>query len=1041
MKNQAINIMRLALSVIVALLSCQLALAQTGGVKIQGKVFDSNNEAIIGANIKVKGSPTIGTTSNIDGVFKLTVPNEKSVIVVSYVGMQTMEMEVGKKRNFNVTLTENAGLNLGEVVVVGYGQQKKASVTGSITQTTGEVLERSGGVTNVGAALTGNLPGVVTFSSTGIPGADEPKIVIRTQSSWNNSDPLVLVDGIERDINTVDISSVKSVSVLKDASATAVYGVKGANGVILITTKRGQEGKAQVQIKADMTVKTVSKLPEKYDSYDALILRNRAIERELPIGPGAWTDYRPMQIIDKYRHPANATEWDRYPNVDWQDYLFRDMGLSYHTSVNVSGGSKFVRYFSSIDFVHEGDMLKHFDSGRGYKSGYGYNRVNVRSNLDFTLTKTTQFSLNLFGSNGQRTLPWGADNSGESSSWASAYKTAPDAMRPVYSNGMWGWYAPRNADVPNSAYLLATSGIEKRTTNKINTDFILTQDLGMVTKGLSARLDYSMDYRFLERERGVDDRYHSTTQRMWVNPDTGQIEYEAQVNPGTQLDPSNTIAWSTVAGNVDLGQTFRKIYYSAQLNYDRTFGKHQVTGLGLFSRESYATGGEFRHYREDWAFRATYNYALKYFAEFNGAYNGSEKFGPDYRFHFFPAVSAGWTLTEEPFMKKLKFIDMIKFRASWGQIGDDNVGGRFLYADQWAYGGNTLMGYIPADSPYKYYRLSSLGNKDVHWETVEKRNFGIDYSFIDGMLAGSVDIFSDKRTDILVSGNSQAIPSYFGVTPPMANLGRVDSHGYEFELRFNKKLGTDTRLWANFNLTHAINKVKFKDDPQLKPDYQKAAGHAIGQTYSYIDNGTLASWDDIAGSTKWETNDSERLPGDYSIVDFNGDGVINADDRVPYAYSGIPQNTYNATLGFEWKGFSCFVQFYGVNNVTREISFPTFQASSTVVYVEGEYWNKYTGTGLPMPRWSTKVNEANNGTRYLYDGSYLRLKNAEISYKFTGKGIERLGIKVLRVYLNGDNLLLWTDMPDDRESNFSGMGPNGAYPTVRRFNLGIDLTL
>jgi hypothetical protein len=279
------------------------------------------------------------------------------------------------------------------------------------------------------------------------------------------------------------------------------------------------------------------------------------------------------------------------------------------------------------------------------------------------------------------------------------------------------------------------------------------------------------------------------------------------------------------------------------------------------------------------------------------------------------------------------------------------------------------------------------------------------------------------------------------MNPPMANLGKVSSHGYELELKLNHQFINGIRLWSNLNMTHGVNKVKFRDDPKLKPAYQKSAGHAIGQTMSYINNGYLASWDDLAGSTAWETNNSAKLPGDYSIVDFNGDGVINSDDRAPYQYSSIPQNTYNASLGIEWKGFSCFVQFYGVNNVTREVTFPTFQNSSDVAYIEGSYWTKDGNGDLPYPRWTTNTNDAASGTRYLYDGSYIRLKNAEIAYTFTGRWIEKIGMRSCRVYLNGDNLWLWTKMPDDRESNFSGGSSSGAYPTSRRFNLGFDITL
>jgi TonB-linked SusC/RagA family outer membrane protein len=1006
---------------------------------VSGTVLDVSGAPVVGASVVVKGSTT-GVTTNVNGGYTISVPPD-ATLVFSYLGMKSKEIKATSNELAGVVLEEEEQL-MQEVVVVGYGQQKKASVVGSITQTSGKVLERAGGVTNLGAALTGNLPGVITSASTGMPGDEQPQIIIRTQSSWNSSAPLVLVDGVEREMSAVDISSVESISVLKDASATAVYGVKGANGVILITTKRGKEGKANIQVKANMTAKAVSKLPEKYDSYATFLLLNQAIEREAAINSAGWADYTPKPIVDKYRYPANTEEWDRYPNVDWEDYMFKDYAMSYNASVNVSGGTSLVKYFSAVDWVHEGDMFEDFENGRGYDVGFGYNRINARSNLDFELTKTTNFSVNLFGSNDQRTVPWNQDayKGDYASTWTSVYKSAPDAMRPVYSNGMWGWYAPRNADVPNSAYNLATSGQEILSNTRLTTDFILDQDLKMLVSGLSFKGRVSMDYRFLENQRGINDLYNGA-QRMWVNPETGDIALEHPIDAGTQLDWQDGIEWSGQAGSADVDKTYRKIYYSFQLDYARTFGRHEVTALGLFSRSQDATGSVFPYYREDWVFRTTYNYAMRYFAEINGAYNGSEKFGPDYRFAFFPSFSAGWMLSEEAFMKPLSFIDMFKLRASWGRIGDDNVSGRWLYQDQWTYGGNTLMGSTnPENTPYTYYKISSLGNPDISWETVEKRNVGLDYSFLNGMVAGAVDIFNDTRTDIIVQGSQRAIASYYGATAPSANLGKVNSKGYELELRLSYVFRRGVRIWANMNMTHAENKTIFRDDAQLTPAYQKQAGYAIGQTTSYIDYGNLQSWDDILGSTPWNTNNANKLPGDYNVIDFNGDGVIDNYDRAPYQYCSMPQNTYNASLGFDYKGFSCFVQLYGVNNVTREVRFPTFQSTAHVAYSEGDYWSKEGSATLPMPRWATTIDESGYGTRYWYDGSFLRLKNAEVSYAFKESWVKRWGVSVFRLYLNGDNLLLWTKMPDDRESNFSGSSTTGAYPTVRRFNLGIDLT-
>ena len=1025
------NLFPFRLVPLLLMLFTSLGVWAQSGIRVTGSVTADDGEPIIGATVRVKGNPKLATVSDFDGHYAIEVPGERAVLSFSYVGTTTQEQKVGNRRTINVSLHDAA--QLGEIVVVGYGQQKKASIVGAITQTDAKTLDRYSGNSSLGQALTGNLPGVITSTSTGMPGAEDPKIIIRTQTSWNNSDPLVLVDGIERPMNTVDIASVESISVLKDASATAVYGVKGANGVILITTKRGKEGKANVHAKVNTTVKVVSKLPEKYDSYDTFLYKNDVILREMPLNAEAWGNYKPMEVIDKYRHPANSEEWDRYPNVDWQKTLFNNVGYSYNTSVDISGGTKLVKYFAAIDFVHEGDIFKKFESGRGYHSGFGYNRVNLRSNLDFDLTKTTKFSMNLFGSNGVRHFPWGGGTD-SNSYWASVYRTAPDAFRPVYSDGTYGYYEPRDADMPNSVSFLATSGDEKNTNTQITTDFILHQDLGFITKGLSVKGNFSYDNTMVETGRGINDQYNYPV-RKWISPETGQIywkEGEDYVEP---------VKWSTAGGSVNTKATYRKMYYSGQINYDRTFGRHAVTAMGLFSRERYARGSEFYHYREDWVFRTTYNWAERYFAEINGAYNGSEKFGSNNRFDFFPSFSAGWMITEEPFMKSLTWLDMLKVRASWGRIGDDNVGDRWLYRDTWAYGGNTLNGNPTSSAPYTIYTISQLGNPNVSWEKVTKKNLGFDYSFLGGLIAGSIDFFHDHRSDILISGSKRAIPSYFGTNAPIANLGVVNSHGYELVVRLNKVLANKMRLWANFNMTHGVNEVKFADDPELKAAYRKTQGYAIGQVRSYLDQGYITNWDELYGSTWRQNNNSNKLVGDYQIIDFNGDGQIDVDDQAPYKYTSIPQNTYSTTVGMEWKGFSVTLQFYGVTNVTREVTFPDFQATANVIYKEGSFYNAVLGTGeYPLPRWSATQGSDAAGTRYLYDGSFLRLKNAEIAYAFTQPWVRRLGLNQLRVYLNGDNLLLWTNLPDDRESNFSGGSSSGAYPTVRRFNLGLDLT-
>lgn len=1044
--------LRLVLATLLALFCSAGAWAQQG-IEVTGKVLDQTGESVIGASVVVKGNAAQGAITDFDGVFKIRVPNDKATLVVSYIGMESQEIKVGQRRKFTITLAEDRK-QLEEVVVVGYGQQKKASVVGAITQTTGKVLERSAGIHDVGAALTGNLPGVITTQSSGQPGADDVKIVIRGSSSWNSSDPLVLVDGIERPLSAVDVSSVETISVLKDASATAVYGVKGANGVILITTKRGVEGKAKIDVGFNATLKTASKLPNKLDSYDALMRRNQVVERELGISPSNWSSITPQSSIEMYRNQTTVEQRERYPNVDWQDVLFKDAAMSYNANINVSGGSKFVRYFLAVDYINESDLFRTFSNNRGYDPGFGYNRINARSNLDFSLTKTTSLKVNIAGSNSAVKSPWTGSTSFDSSNWnqaqmwAGAYGIAPNSFMPVYSDGSYG-YRYDKTNISNSVQLLALGGEMTTTTTRITTDFTLEQDLKFITPGLKACAMIAWDNVFVEAQRGVNDLNHAP-QTKWIDPETGEATYGTAYNSVSMFDYYPGTKWTTSGGSVQNGSTQRHLNYQLQLNWARTFGKHDVTATGVFTRqESSWNGYSVPSYREDWVFRTTYAYNNRYFAEYNGAYNGSEKFSKENRFAFFNSGAVGWMISEEPFMKFLKekkILDMLKIRFSYGEVGDDS-GNRWLYMTQWATSGSTaldLYGLSPGGSlsPYQFYYQTSLGNPDVHWEKVVKKNLGIDYAFFGGLISGTFEFFKDKRSDILVSGSSRAIPSYYGATAPTANLGRAQSTGYELELRLNKTFTNGLHLWGNFNMTHAENKILDRDDAQLLPSYQKQAGYAIGQTHSYIDSGHMNTFDDIYGSPKRDTSNELILPGDYYVVDYNGDGVIDKDDSVPYGYTSTPQNTYNATVGFEWKGFSFFAQFYGVTNVTRDVSLTSFGGGNQVdtVYDKGAWWSKDNVDGLAVPRWGSTPSYY-YCTETLYDGSYIRLKNVEIAYTFTSGWIKSLGMKTLKIYLNGNNLWSWSRMPDDRESNFSGASYIGAYPMMKRFNLGVKFTL
>jgi len=1008
-------------------------------VVVSGKVTDSEGKALPGVNIIEKETMN-GTTTDQDGKYSITVSSSESVLVFSYVGYLTEEMQAGNQPALNMILIESLE-ELSEVVVVGYGKQQKESVVGAISQTSGEVLERTGGVSNIGAALTGNIPGLITLQGTGEPGDEDPIIYIRGQGTWNFSNPLVLVDGIERSMNEIDFKSVESISVLKDASATAVFGVKGANGVILITTKRGAEGKASIRVSSDMTMKIPSKIPGKYDAYDALKVRNKAIEREVNITPALFQAYTPIPELDKYRNPADLEEAERYPNIDWQEETFKDYAMSFSNNISISGGSSFVRYFTSMDYLHEGDLMNVRDNGEGYTAGYGYDRLNFRSNLDFNITNTTTLSTNLSGYHALKKETWSGF---EYRMWQAAYSNPPDAFPPQYSDGTWGFWPANEVDVMNSVRVVSSRGIRNLKSSIINTDFTITQDLSMILKGLNVKGTFSMDNTFLS-DGGVWPGWGSLIEK-WISPE-GDVTYNQIYNTNNKYDYI-VEEWSVRSDSMQNDSTVRKTFYQFQVNYTTKINRHSITAMGLFSRDKKVRGSIFPLYREDWVFRTTYNYDERYFVEFNGAYNGSEKFGPGYRFDFFPSAALGWMLSNESFMKNISFIDMFKIRGSYGLVGNDRIDineykpdFRWLYATSWEYGGQSLLGRSAgATSPYTWYKEGAIGNADIHWETVEKKNLGIEYSFLYGLIKGSVDVFNDYRKEILVKGKDRAVVDYLGGIPPSANLGEVKVKGYEIEMKLNHSFANRIRLWANVAMTHAKDEIIFADDPELLPAYQKDEGYQIDQYSSQLLGDFVNTWDEVYGSTEWEANDQLKLPGEFNIIDFNGDGIIDAYDNAPNGFPERPQNTYSYSLGCDYKGFSFFVQFYGVSNVTRYISFGNFNKQVNVVYEQGDYWSKDNKDAESfVPRYVEKFDRY--GNFYAYDGSYFRLKNAEIAYTFGSGTINRIGIKSLRVYLNGNNLLLWTKMPDDRESNLGGWGGQGAYPMVRRINLGVNIVL
>jgi len=1002
---------------------------------LSGKVTDAESgEGLPGVNVLVKET-TVGTVTDIDGNYRLTVNDDVTTLVFSSIGYTTEEVAIGGRTVINLELVPDIQ-SLSEVVVIGYGEQKRESVVGSIVQASGEELLQSGGVNTVGQALTGRLPGVISITSSGRPGAENPEIYIRGRSTWNGSgQPLILVDGIERSMNDININDIEKISVLKDASATAVFGVKGANGVILITTKRGKEGKPQLSISANSTVKTPSKLPQKLNAYDGIQVVNDAIVREVSAIEESWADYTPMGILNKYRNPANQYERERYPDVDWANVALKDYALDHKLNLSIRGGTEFAKYFGALAYQHVGDIFDgdKYDNGRTYTPNFAYDRFNYRSNVDFDITSTTKVSVNLSGYYGIQQ----ANDGDMRLVYSSLYGMAPSLFYPIHEDGTYGKDPANIWDTTNPLMVMTTKGAVQNHRIQVNTDFMLEQKLDFLLDGLLFRGRLAYDNNF-EGQGGVKEsnpggmdnvvykRYLDNGEELYITP-PGDNQFDFAIQP-----------WYYDA--VDIWAPSRRLFYQLSLNYNHSFGeRHNTDVLLLMNREEYAEGSMFPRFREDWVARVQYNFAEKYFLDVNGAYNGSEKFGPGYRFELFPSVALGWMLSNEPFLKSKSWLDMFKLRGSYGKVGDDNVSSRWGYISQWASGGSAYMNNSNpwnGRSPYTYYREDVIGNPDLHWETSTKLDVGFELAVLNNMLTVDFDVFKEDRNDIIVVGSNRSVPSFLGFNAPDLNVGRTTVSGYELAVGFNRYLNPDLKLWANMAFTRAQDEILFREEPELKDAHLKTEGFPIDLIKRPINADLMTSWDDVYMSVPLVNDMQYRRPGYYDQVDFNSDGRHDGNtDSAPYGFPIRPQNTWNLTAGTNYKNLSLMVQFYGAYNATKQHTVWDFH-KFTPLYFEHStnYWTMDNpGGDQVLPSW--KGGASTDAYRNYFDASYVRLKNVEVAYTFAGRNGGSY-----RVYVNGNNLFLWSHLPDDRETNGSGESHvRGDYPTFRRFNIGFDI--
>jgi TonB-linked SusC/RagA family outer membrane protein len=1008
--------------------------------KVTGVVKDASGVTLPGVSVQQKGTSR-GVETDFDGNYVLELTLGQKTLVLSYLGFDTQEISINGRSTINVVLKEGSE-QLDEIVVVGYGTQKKESVVAAITQIKGaDLLERAAGVTNVEQALQGNLPGVTAIQASGTPGESDMQIFIRGSSSWNGTGgPLIMVDGVKRSMNDIDMNDIENLSVLKDASATAVFGVEGANGVILITTKRGKVGKAQLSLNVNTTIKMVSQLPEKLDAYDALRQVNSSILRGLSVpGQGKWSNYTPLSVLDKYRNPNyELGEQFIYPNVNWEDELLKDFAQDYRVNLSVRGGNKTAKYFGSLAFLSERDIFdgNKYDNGRGYTGEYRYDRFNYRTNIDFNVTSTTELSVNLSGYLGVREKPSNIGNVANG-----IYQISPTLFYPKYPDGAYG--DPGTVNIfQNSVLNLSDGGYQTYTNFQVNSDFILKQKLDFIAKGLSFKGRFSLDNNMRSLQTLSEDG--NVIQKSY-DPLTGEeiLNIPEGVNGFDYVrDP-----WTQNASKVEEGQRDRRMVYDFSLNYNQTFAeKHDFTGLFLFRRQQSAKGSVFPTFREDWVGRVTYSYDSRYFLDVNGAYNGSEQFGSGYRFEFFPSVALGWTPSNEAFLEKADWLSKLKIRGSYGLVGDDSFvrqgGERWKYQSQWASGGAAYLTptSYTGKSPYTFYRESVVGNPNLRWETSLQYNIGAEFSLFNGLLSGEIDYFAKDRSDIVVLGANRSVPDLFGQTAPDLNIGKVEVRGYEVVLASNYTFDNGVNLYGNFNFTQAKDLVIRRDDPLFGIKHLQDAGFRIGQSRTAIPGEIITNWDDVYSSTPRNSLQQQTRVGYYDLIDFNGDGVYNVEDNAPFGYAANPQRTWSATLGARYKGWNVSAQLYGTQNATRQIANNTFTKNSPLIFTNDlDYWTVDTPNNTDtQPAFGDGLLSPNPRDAWI-DASLTRLKAVAVSYDVSRKMCEKLGLKKLTLFANGNNLFLWSNLPDDREFNSAGTRSTGDYPTLKRFNFGFNM--
>lgn len=1024
---------------------------------ITGTVMDKNGEPIIGANVVIEKT-TIGTITDFDGKFSLGNVPDKAKLVVSFIGYNP-KVVVVSGTNLNIVLDEDTQV-LGEVEVVAYGTQKKVSVTGSLASVGGKELAKTptGSISNM---LTGQMAGLTTVQYSGEPGSDAASIFVRGKATFNDSAPLIQVDGVERDFNSIDPNEIESISILKDASATAVFGVRGANGVVLITTKRGAEGKAKISFSTSASIIAPTKPLEMASSYEYATFYNQ-MQRNDGVENVMFTD----AVVQKFKDGSDPI---RFPSTDWISYCLKDATLQTQHNVNISGGTKSVRYFISAGAYTQGGLFDNF--GLPYSVDYSYKRFNYRSNLDIDVTKTTTLSMNVAGSVDDANKPY--TGQGSAGMLINMYYSTPFSSPGLVNGHLIALTDEPYADNPDLRLPFVGGagmsyygvGYMQSSNNKLTSDVKLEQKLDFITKGLKFHIKGSYNSSFSAQTQAT----HSLASYTPVvsTDDQGNIIYDANGQPQLVYRKNGNDKEVTFDSAREPGKA-RDWYMEAAFNWSRTFGDHAVTALALYNQSKEYYPGSYSDIPRGlvgFAGRTTYSYKNRYLAEFNIGYNGSENFAEGKRFGTFPSGSFGYIISEEKFFKPLKpLISFMKLRYSIGLVGNDRGVTRFMYTADPYYTNDT--GLLPRDGNGYVFGINNgtvspgafedgKNNPDVTWEKALKNNYGVDMNFFDDHLSTSFDYFTEDRKDILLSDGTA--PGILGFNLPTANLGRVKSWGWELSLKWNDKIGSDFRYNVGVNLMYNQNKIVENKESPKDFEYMSLKNRRIGvrsqyQFFEYYNSETTPQrYKDVYGAEMPVQLAGENLKnGDCVYVDLSGDGIISDSDMSrDLGFTDDPEYMAGVNLGFSWKGFDVSMLWAGAWNVTRQIS-NVFQRPFTnrqtindggllKFHTTNTWTNENPDPNAEFPR-ATFENGNNNyqsSTLWEKDSKYLRLKNLQVAYNFNFPFMKKLKLNTCQLSLTGYNLLTFTPYvfgdPESRASN------SPSYPLTKTYSLSLKL--